>query len=562
MLQTINVGRRVDRDDTLAVFEVDDSYAIKSCARLAAAYNPWMHLPSEHSFLATSPDQDAQKRLSELDAITRDPQFWPRGTVWVTEAAENRTAELASWIDVFTGLTTMSVGAMWLDRRRPLSELSRTHPLSMALADVSGMVRTGDLSPRWATNPLDERVTRALLLLGYERIVASKFLAAVRESEEGSALKSKISLLERAARFTILVSTIQFCLRLSRLTPWLELSQTVDTQFQLSRIVSAPALTWFNSEVSALLAVPELPWTSPTRRLRRLRKASTVWGPSVDALGVGRLDGIPEMGERESYARIGGGNPTWGSPTELFETLSDIVRTARLEMQQLETDGRMGACLGLLNAAPAGAAINIPLWGDDLHPWYADGLTCSRDIDFFSIPFQSVYPVDAYGAARTRWIGEPALKWVTPGNGSGTVTLRVEPEQPEYSANYVNMVVDPRQIASFPRDFQGEPDAEIVPHTPADFAEMFSLSLPELEGRVQANSAWGVLFSMQAGTLVPTLESPWYMSSRTRRTWLAPFITEQAPATAVLGIHRGVPPAPTGLKDVVDRAITVVRQAW
>jgi hypothetical protein len=614
MLRSIETPRRLNRDDTLVVFASEPTPSMTLLSRIVLARDPWLRIPPKTSLLATAnPSATFQDQARELEAIVRDPRFWPKGTIWadLLVASQDSTAAdrgsrmlnpgdfipaLANWADTFSGLTALTASPIMLRKPAPLSELDDDHPLRVALTNLADAQAgefwdyateeepiAGETAANrrlWFRGQLDADIIRTTLLLGYERIVMSKYLSPVRDADLGSAVKGAMTLLERAARFAALVATAAFLIKLARLRPILNLYMSDDVQRELARTVPPETLKWVREKVELLLRQPTLPLLAPGLALGQPRRAASVWGESTTALGVPSW--ALEVNETvwrgdDSYAPMPAVAPMWGTPDDLHVRVFNTVKAVTLELADLELDGRYAASCSALGALAVPGPIAFPLYQQDLNPVYCDGTGISSPVDLFAMHLNAVYPVDAYAGARTGWIGEPGLTIVEPTSPPIRATFDIEPEVPIRSADWVDRRVDPRQIGSMPRDFLGDPDVEFVPHDPNHFADMFSMTLDELRSRIAADpSTWGELFDANLNPVKPT---PWFQSTRTKRVWRNPIMMPEAETTPSIGIFRGrvmgvqrpirrmfrddeIPSAASSVDSLVDAALMAAKRTW
>lgn len=623
MLRKIETPRAINKPDTYVVYDYDATRALSTAARLVMARDPWLRIPPKESLIALPQTGILMRdRLDALAQLVRDPRFWPKGAMWqqyfalsldktwnngqndsqdqkaIIEAVERRAIQslegpLTQWATVFSGLAAMSGEVVTLRRPTPISELGDGHPLTEGLASIAdmnrgdwydkpGTVNDADSNEFWYAKTIDVTFSRVFLMLAYDKIVGNKFLSAVRDSEEGSAIKATISLIERSARFATLIGAMAYQAKLARLKPWLRFFLADDCQTELRRYTDSSKLDMVTTRANTLLKQALLPWYSIAEGGGLPSTRPSVWAESSATYGL-PYGSAPVSGwkDNEYYKPVPSkAEPAWKNYDTLFERVDKATKLAILEHADLALDGRYDTAMTVLGVQMGGPVYAPSLWNPESKPVHSDGLNISEPMSLWQTLFTRVLPVDTRLAQRELFIGEPKLVWFNFSDRAQQQTFSVEPEQPEYSPLYVSARLDPRAVQSFDTAYQGDADAEFVPHEPARFAAYYGFTLEELVAKVgEPNSHWSRLYTDENGTLTPALETPWFVSMRTRQIWRNVLIVESAVPETSIGVFRGKiqgaqravsymmrdlerPAAPYSVDAMVGSAYDDVKKAW
>lgn len=614
MFKPVNETRRVQRDDVLVLYNHDTADVLALCAKVLQARDPYLLLPPAHSSFVTASHgvgdsikidglNSATKATLEVQRIMMDPSFWPSGAVWQElilrshaggqnavslDAGRSKYAPppqvmtaITAWASIFQDLTSLTAAGVSMRRPEPLSSpLHANHPLHAALAGI--------VSKEFTESSLEDTsgtasIVDAHLILSYGRLIASNYLSVVKDSDAGSGVKTSLTLAERAARFTVLISAAHHCVSAYRLRPYLRLLLTQDAQNQLRYAYPPSELEWFKTQANVILNMPMLPWLAVAEGGRLPRAAETVWGANTECLGLpsaaGGVIGASFHANWASYATsVDSDAPLFTDYNALYVKVLPRLRAMLTERETLAIDGRLDSALNVLGCVTP-TVTPFPLWAPSVEALHSDGVLITESVPLESLHLHPLFPVDSFANARP-WIGDPEVAIISPVTNHTRPLIYIEPERPEYSPEYVNKRISPAQVASFPVDYLGEADATFVPHDPKVFAESFSIPIAEIRQSVMAGTEWASIFSADSdGNLFPSKPTPYYVSTRTKRVWYNPVVLPEPIETVSIGINRGVVvgaerPVRTVLRDdqmpvanqslgaIIDAFYARVKAAW
>jgi len=476
-------------------------------------------------------------------------------------------------------VNSLRLEATVLLREDYLERLDPTLPLPVILKDVGRklLLSQSILPSKDAAlefDAFDLAFSDLCVAMRYKGMLSGSFLTG-SSSEDDTAARGRHTAVDRLIRISALgwISLMQ--LRLMRLRQKIRFVMLKEHRELINRHFSPVAVEDMLNRAKRILDLPVHPWIAASESFTLPRPARTLWGLSVQSIGLDKGQ-VPDdaceraLGTAEYYNNAV--DPACQvDPVETLQTIRADIATVEDIIATLSANGVLADVMSALGYVSVGSPRAIALHGADLRPLYTNKIAFTDSVaDLLDAAVRPHYPVDIYDPQRAAWIApsslaEKTLRQIFSGRTAPFITeLAMSPAVPPMERDYLLERFPASKISYLDESYRGDPGLVVIQPDATQFLRSINLD-PEVVKAGLAANGWGAQMATDSDGNLTWLEltrgksyRPRYYSSITEDTWRRRLIlpTNLAPRYLV-GLRRGVPfaTAEIGSRFITDEVI-------